>query len=577
LLEQMVEAHLQRHSGDPQASLAALGAVDSGTSALRRSIADSEVLASLDALGPSRSYDPYRTQLPTSEPDSTFVRFRKVREHAAGNLGVVYVARDEELNREVALKEIKERNADHLHSRAKFMLEAEVTRGLEHPGIVPVYGLGRYDDGRPFYAMRFIRGRSLLQAVNRFHAEIAHDADAGRRSLALQGLLRRFTDVCNAVAYAHSRGVLHRDLKPDNVMVGRYGETLVVDWGLAKACGVSGGPATIELADEPLPEGTLRPSTADAAEATQAGSLVGTPAYMSPEQAAGRIDLMGPASDVYGLGATLYHVIVGQPPIQAATLGEALQKVRDGEIPRPCSIALWLDPALEAVCLKAMASKPDDRYASARALAEDVDRWIAGEAVSAYPEPWTRRAWRWARRHRMSMLTAASVLLMVLVGLAIAQVIQTKANRALGAKNIELARANQRAEARFELARAAIGSLKSVVTEDELLKNEELTGLRNKLLGTVAGFYERLEPLLQDQEDRQARTMLAQSYEELGRLIADIGRMPDALAAHEKALAIRRQLNASPDAGPDAARDLARSLIDVGGLAAFAATKETMA
>jgi serine/threonine-protein kinase len=569
----MVEAHLERHSGDPQASLAALGGGDSVASALRRSIADSEVQASLAACGPSQSYDPYRTQLPTSEPDSASVRFRKVREHAAGNLGVVYVARDEELNREVALKEIKERNADHLHSRAKFLLEAEVTGGLEHPGIVPVYGLGRYADGRPFYAMRFIRGRSLLEAVNGFHKENAHEGHSGRRSLALQGLLRRFTDVCNAVAYAHSRGVLHRDLKPDNVMVGRYGETLVVDWGLAKACGVSGGPATIELVDEPLPEATLRPSSADEAEATQAGSLVGTPAYMSPEQASGRIDLLGPASDIYGLGATLYHVMVGQPPIQAASLGEALQKVRDGEIPRPRSLAPWLDPALEAVCLKAMAPKLEERYSSARALAEDLDRWIAGEAVSAYPEPWTRRAWRWARRHRMSMLAAASVLLMVLVALAIAQVIQSQANRALGVKNrelatknIELARANQRAEARFDLARDAIGSLKSVITQDELLKNEELTGLRNKLLSTVAGFYERLEPLLQDQEDRQARTLLAQSYEELGRLISDIGRFPDALAAQEKALAIRRQLNALPGAGSDAARDLARSLVEVGSL-----------
>jgi serine/threonine-protein kinase len=573
LLEQMVEAHLERHSGDPQESLAAVGAVGSVASDLRRSIADREVLASLDVLGSGQREDPYQTQLPTSDPTSPFVRFRKVREHAAGNLGVVYVARDEELNREVALKEIKERNADHLHSRAKFLLEAEVTGGLEHPGIVPVYGLGRYSDGRPFYAMRFIRGRSLLEAVNRFHAENAHDTDVSRRSLALQGLLRRFTDVCNAVAYAHSRGVLHRDLKPDNVMVGRYGETLVVDWGLAKACGVSGQPELLEIVDEHLPEEVLRPSTAESAEATQAGSLVGTPAYMSPEQASGRIDLMGPASDIYGLGATLYHVIVGQPPIQAATLGEALQKVRDGEIPRPRSLAPWLDPGLEAICLQAMAAKPDDRYRSARGLAEDLDRWMAGEAVSAYPEPWTRRAWRWAKRHRMSMLAAASVLLMVMVGLAIAQVIQSQANSALGAKNLELgaknlelARANRRAEARFDLARDAIGSLKSVVTQDELLKNEELTGLRNKLLGTVAGFYERLDPLLQEQEDAQARTMLAQSYEELGRLIADIGRMPDALAAHEKALAIRRQLNALPDAGPDEARDLARSLIDVGDL-----------
>ncbi len=164
-------------------------------------------------------------------------RFRVLRPHARGGLGAVFVALDEELHREVALKQILEKHADDPVSRQRFLLEAEVTGSLEHPGIVPVYGLGTHADGRPYYAMRFVRGDSLKEAIEQFHADEGLKKDSGRRSLEQRKLLRRFTDVCNAIESAHSRGVLHRDIKPGNIIVGKHGETLVVDWRLARAKG----------------------------------------------------------------------------------------------------------------------------------------------------------------------------------------------------------------------------------------------------------------------------------------------------------------------------------------------------
>jgi tetratricopeptide (TPR) repeat protein len=343
----------------------------------------------------------------------------------------VFIALDTELNRDVALKEIQDRFADEPRYRSRFEFEAEVTGGLEHPGIVPVYGLGHTPDGRPFYAMRFIKGNSLKDAIRRFHeAEQEPRRISGQSTLELRNLLGRFMDVCDAVAYAHSRGVLHRDLKPGNIMLGKYGETLVVDWGLAKALDRPETEPETERSELPL-----KPASGSALDPSLAGSAVGTPAYMSPEQVDGRAGKLGVRSDVYCLGATLYHLLTGHAPCPGDEIGEIYQRILAGRIPRPRSINPGLSPALEAICLKSLSLRPQDRYDSAEALRSDVERWLADEPVSAWREPFSIRARRWARRNRTPVTGAVTALLAGLVCLAGVAVLQARSNALLRAAN----------------------------------------------------------------------------------------------------------------------------------------------
>jgi serine/threonine protein kinase len=234
-------------------------------------------------------------------------------------------------------------------------------------------------------------GDSLKDAIANFHKADVAGRDPGERTLALRKLLGRFVDVCNAVAYAHSRGVLHRELKPGNVMLGKYGETLVVDWGLAKVMG---------KADLETSESVLRPSLIGDSSMTQTGAAMGTLPYMSPEQASGQLDMLGPASDVYSLGATLYCLLTGKVPFEGGQARLVIQRVRRGEFPPPRQLKSAVPPALEAVCLKAMALRPEERYSSVRTLADDVEKWLADEPVTAYRDSAGERLARWGRRQR---------------------------------------------------------------------------------------------------------------------------------------------------------------------------------
>lgn len=419
LLAPLVSRHVENHGGDPQQSLTSLSSIGSVADDLR-SLGDADVEATMSIVPANSSLHEQGADGQTLESSNTGIqRFSMLRPHAKGGLGMVSVAHDNEVHREVALKEILPQYANDEQSRARFLLEAEITGGLEHPGVVPVYGLGQYDDGRPFYAMRFIKGASLKEASERLHSETAVDFN----SVEFRKLVGRFIDVCEAIQYAHSRGVLHRDLKPGNIMLGKYGETLVVDWGLAK---VKGRGDLVAYEDE----ATLRPRSGSGCTPTQIGTAIGTPAFMPPEQALGNLDQLGPRSDIYSLGATLYFLLTGRRPFESNSLDDVLIAVQRGDFPNPRVVNHSIPKPLEAICLKAMALNIDDRYAEPQDLTEDIERWLGDEPVTAFKEPWTIRAQRWARRHQTLAASITVLLFAGAVAFAVSALMISKAQQA---------------------------------------------------------------------------------------------------------------------------------------------------
>lgn len=329
-------------------------------------------------------------------------RYRPVRFHAGGGMGEIWLAQDEKIGRQVALKKLKTgRDTENL----RFFVEAQITGQLEHPNIVPLHDLGFDDRGCPYYVMKFIRGRRLREAITQFHTrDFAGDWS---EDVEFRRLLDVLVSVCNVVAFAHSKGVLHRDIKPDNVMLGSFGETLVVDWGLAKVIG---------QAEAPRASGVYL--SASGSTATQDGAIVGSPYYMSPEGAEGHPEAVDQTSDVYLLGATLYDVLTNRPPRHGSSNWELIDLARHSRPTNPRSVNVHIPPAIEAICLKAMSFRKQDRYATPLELAADMERYLAGAPVSAYREPLSTRAWRWTRRHRHAILRSAAAVTFLLVSYA---------------------------------------------------------------------------------------------------------------------------------------------------------------
>lgn len=370
---------------------------------------------------------------PATPPGDAADRYRRLALHARGGLGEVYVAQDRRLGRPVAVKRMQDRHAHSDTLRMRFLRETIITARLQHPGIVPVYDESTDAAGRPVYVMRFVDGETLEAAIARL-PPLRRGDFAGSE---FRALLSRFVTVCNTIAYAHAQGVIHRDIKPANILLGRFGETLVVDWGMAKA-GV----------DDPLPGPS--PTTTDAPDLlptrgdgmTEAGDVLGTPAYMSPEQAQGRWQEVDARSDVYSLGATMYHLLTGCPPFEGGPWADLSRRIATGDFPKPRARNPATPPALSAICRRAMAVAPADRYASALDLAADLEHWLADEPVAALPDSLPHRAGRWIRRHRTVATTASAVALLAGAVLAYG-VVALEGERRLTARQRDRAQVQQ--------------------------------------------------------------------------------------------------------------------------------------
>jgi tetratricopeptide (TPR) repeat protein len=506
-------------------------------------------------------------QIPTTERVAG--GYELIEEIGHGGMGVVYRAHDTALDREVAVKLLSGRLLADPAAAERFVNEAHITGKLQHPGIPAVHQVGTLADGRPFLAMKLING-STLEAILKQRRDLL--AERGR-------MLTIFEDVCQAVGYAHAHRVIHRDLKPANVMVGAFGEVQVMDWGLAKVLGEP-TPVTaqaLETAETRLSEFNATPVPGSH---TKAGSMVGTPAFIAPEQALGEIGRVNERSDVFGLGAVLAVILTGQPPYVGETFESLRVQAVRGNL-QACFARLdgsGATPEFVALCKQCLAFDPADRPADAGAVAQTVAGLRAAaderarraelEQVRMEGEQATvlARAAEQRKRRRLVIGAAAVLALAVVGGLTAVLAVERQDNAALAVNNKALANQEAEAQERFETALKAIAALHTGVSEDFLLKNAKFKELRTKLLKEAANFYTKLEKLLTGKTDARSRKLLADSYFQLGELTWKIGDHKEALAVHRKALALRRELAELPGADVEARLDVARSLQMVGRL-----------
>lgn len=338
-------------------------------------------------------------------------RYTLLRKLGQGGLGIVWLARDQNLQRYVAVKEISRDVASDDPALDHFRREAEITGRLEHPGIVPIYQYGEDEaTGKSFYVMRFLGKKTLQDAIAEYHER---RASGNADPMLLHRLLSALISVCHSIGHAHSRKVIHRDLKPENVALDEFGQVTLLDWGLAK---INDATGMYDL------NGRIEPGDIHSVGSTQVGRVLGTPLYMAPEQASARVDEVDELTDVYALGGILYAILTGLAPHQSAieeagstcTRSDIMSKIVEGSIADPQKVIRSVPPELSAVCMKALSSKRYLRYESAADFAEDVQHFIAGTPVNAYTPPVEQRIKRWMASHptlTQSILLIASLLL----------------------------------------------------------------------------------------------------------------------------------------------------------------------
>jgi eukaryotic-like serine/threonine-protein kinase len=390
---------------------------------------------------PASSADPREDVLQTSNPDvdaalSAGYRYQVSGIHAKGGQGQILLAFDPEIGREIAIKEFFEhRDAGHTPGDStpemeRFLREAQVTGQLEHPNIVPVYELSKKEDGSFYYTMRMVHGQTLTERLM-----------ASKNLPDRMKLLGAFWDLCNAIAYAHSRGVVHRDIKPSNVMVNEFGQTVVLDWGVAK---VKGRP---DLATKEMLQ------VSGSSLETSLGTAIGTPSYMSPEQARGDTDSIDERSDVWSLGAVLYGILAGRRPFRGSNTEETMRMVREEELTPVLQIESNAPPELSAVAEKCLRKQSTERYQSAQDLAAEVDAFMTGGRVRADHYSAWELLKRFAGQHKAAFAASLLVLVVVVTALVVVSIALQAESVALQREHSEQLKANTRlAQAYLEKA-----------------------------------------------------------------------------------------------------------------------------
>ena len=513
--------------------------------------------------GPDRSPQQHR-------PSS---RYTWNSEIARGGLGAVWSAFDNNMERTVAAKELLPDALQSSKMIDRFYDEARITGQLDHPGVVSVYDLGNKPDGCPFYTMQLLDGRPWGEIIHEFHAStsIASDGEYG-----LHRLIDTLIDVCDAVGFAHEKNVIHRDLKPQNVMVGRFGETVVVDWGLAKTVHMQNTDiATLDLAtpsdiaDIPQSERRSRDR-----ERTRMGDVIGTPSYVSPEQASGRLDL-GPRSDVFALGVILYEILVGKTPFRGANTDATIDNVKRGEYESPRKINRRLSRTLDAICRKALQNSPDDRYANAQELGNDLRAWKAGQPIAAHQETLVERAHRWVRFHKSLSTAVALTVLSFSIASTVACVMvrsaelsEERARIAAEASRDEAIEAKEREQRAKEMALKMLSE--GVKTADAMLIKEShvlqfypgLDTNRKRLLEQAEASYMAFASNSSD--DPLVKRATAESLIRAGDARQLLGRLDEAAAAYQRANKVMTSLPDNFAGDATAKLILANSLIGTG-------------
>jgi serine/threonine protein kinase len=436
-----------------------------------------------------------------------------------GGMGVVYQAWQQKLNRLVALKMVRAGMDARPEELTRFQVEAVAVARLQHPNIVQIYEVGEQEGG-PYFVMEYVDGGNLAQMLQGTPLPV-------HRAAQLAQIL------AGAIHYAHQRGIVHRDLKPENVLLTADGMPKISDFGLAKIL-VGGG-----------------------ALQTQSGVVLGTPSYMSPEQASGRAREVGPATDVYALGGMLYEMLTGRPPFRAESPLETARQVLFEEAVPPRRLRPRLPQDLETICLMCLQKEPRKRYASAHDLADDLQRFLTGKPITARRTGLLERAWRWCRREpALATLTAA--LAMVLVsGLLSVTGLWLRAERLRQVAETKSSEAHEN----FRLARQAVDDYALKVSGDPRLR-ENLRPLRKELLLTAVPFYEKFAQ--QRSDDAAVRIELARACMQLGLITRETDDTTKAIHRYERALGLFDQLARESPSDPTPRSEMAQCQIMLG-------------